>query len=65
MKFCRKKQKYTRRYARLVTQEVVNSDLRSVAKRHKLTEDQVESMINQISREILPIDLEELKRLGI
>lgn len=48
-----------------MTQEVVNSDLRSVAKRHKLTEDQVESMINQISREILPIDLEELKRLGI
>ena len=44
---------------------MVNSDLKSVAQRNNLTESEVESMINQISQIILPIKINNLKRLGI
>jgi transposase len=65
LSFVKKRQKYTKRYARLVTEEVINSNLLNVAKRHNLTEEEVDSMINQVSREIFPISLKNLKRLGI
>ena len=83
LSFVKKRQKYTKRYARLVTEEVINSNLLNVAKRHNLTEEEVdrsrdvksracgqldsrvESMINQVSQEIFPINLKNLKRLGI
>ena len=63
--FVKKRKKYTDRYARHITEQVVNSDLKSVAKRNNLTESEVESMINQISQIILPINIKNLKRLGI
>ncbi len=63
--FVKKRQKSTLRYAQHITEQVVNSDLKSVAKRNNLTESEVESMINQISQIILPINLKNLKRLGI
>ena len=47
--FVKKRKKYTKRYAQLITEEVAISNLRSVAKRHHLTEDEVSSMINQVS----------------
>ncbi len=53
--FVKKRQKYTLRYAQHITEQVVNSDLKSVAQRNNLTESEVESMINQISQIILPI----------
>ena len=63
--FVKKRQKHTLRYAKHITEQVVNSDLKSVAKRNNLTESEVESMINQMSKTILPISLKNLKRLGI
>ncbi len=63
--FVKKRQKYTLRYAQHITEQVVNSDLKSVARRNNLTESEVESMINQISQIILPIKINNLKRLGI
>ncbi|MGK7953668.1 MAG: helix-turn-helix domain-containing protein [Crocosphaera sp.] len=63
--FVKKRQKYTLRYAQYITEQVVNSDLKSVAQRNNLTESEVESMINQISQIILPIKINNLKRLGI
>ncbi len=63
--FVNKRQKYTLRYAQQITEQVVNSDLNSVAKRNNLTESEVESMIDQITQKILPISLKNLKRLGI
>ncbi len=63
--FVKKRKKYTDRYARHITEQVVNSDLKSVAKRNNLTESEVESMINQISQIIFPINIKNLKRLGI
>jgi transposase len=63
--FVNKRQKHTIRYAKFITEQVVNSDLHSVAKRNNLTESEVESMIEQMSQKILPISLKDLKRLGI
>ena len=63
--FVRKRQKHTLRYAQHITEQVVNSDLKSVAERNNLTESEVETMIKQMSQKILPISLKNLKRLGI
>ena len=65
LNFVKKRQKYTDRYAQNIVEQVVNSDLKSVAKRNNLTESEVESMINQISKIIFPINIKNLKRLGI
>ena len=43
--FVKKRQKHTERYAKFITEQVVNSDLKSVAKRNNLTESEIESTI--------------------
>ena len=63
--FVKKRQKYTKRSARFITEEVVNSNLLNIAKRYNLTEDEVSSMINQVSQEILPIPRKSLLRFLI
>ncbi len=63
--FVKKRQKHTLRYTHFITEQVVHSDLKSVAQRNNLTESEVESMIEQMSQKILPISLKNLKRLGI
>ncbi len=63
--FVKKRQKYTNRYDQNITEQVVKSDLKFVAKRNNLTESEVESMINQMSQIVLPINIKNLKRLGI
>lgn len=63
--FVKKRKKYTNRYARWITEQVIKSDLLSVALNNHLTESEVESMINQVAENFLPIKIEKLKRLGI
>ncbi|NES80949.1 MAG: transposase, partial [Moorea sp. SIO2B7] len=62
--FVNKRQKPTERSAHFITEQVLNSDLSSVAERNNLTESQVESIINFMSQKILPINIKSLKRLG-
>jgi transposase len=63
--FVGKGQKYTHRYAQAITEQLIHSDLANVAKNNHLTERQVEAMINQVAKKILPLNLSSLKRLGI
>ncbi|MGK7899074.1 MAG: ISL3 family transposase [Xenococcus sp. (in: cyanobacteria)] len=63
--FVRKRKKYTNRYAHWITQQVINSNLLSVAFNNKLTESEVEAMITQVAESLLPLQIEGLKRLGI
>lgn len=63
--FVKKRKKYTNRYARWITEQVIKSDLLSVALHNNLTESEVESMINQVAESLLPLQIEGLKRLGI
>ena len=62
--FVKKRQKHTERYAHFLTEQVVHSDLSSVAERNNLTESEVESMINFMSQKKISINLKNLKRLG-
>ncbi|WP_413167878.1 transposase family protein [Capilliphycus salinus ALCB114379] len=52
LNFVKKRQKYTKRYAQFIVEEVINSNLLGAAKRNNLTEKEVESMINQVSQEV-------------
>lgn len=63
--FVKKRKKYTNRYAHWITQQVINSNLLSVALNNNLTESEVESMISQVAESLLPLQIEGLKRLGI
>jgi transposase len=63
--FVEKRQRYTKRYALSITEQVVKSDLLNVAKQNNLTESEVQSMINQVAKMVFPLNLKGLKRLGI
>ena len=63
--FVEKRKKYTNRYARFITEQVIKSDLLNVAINNNLTQAEVESMLEQVATQVLPINLKGLKRLGI
>nr|MBW4617151.1 transposase family protein [Desmonostoc vinosum HA7617-LM4] len=63
--FVEKNKAYNKRLAVDVVQQVLNSNIHSVAKRNDLSDEEVESMLkNQVSQ-ILNINLNQVKRLGI
>lgn len=59
------KKNFTHRYAHAVTKQVIHSDVINVAKNNKLTEEEVESMVMHVAKDLTPIDLKKLKELGI
>lgn len=63
--FVGKKKNFTYRYAETITQQVIHSDISNVAKNNKLTEDEVWSMVESVAEKILPINVENLTKLGI
>ena len=63
--FVDKKKSFTHRYAETITKQVIHSDINNVAKNNKLTEDEVWSMVESVAEKNLPIDVENLTRLGI
>jgi transposase len=63
--FVDKKKSFTHRYAETITKQVIHSDINNVAKNNKLTGDEVWSMVESVAEKILPIDVENLTRLGI
>ena len=62
---CQKKKNFTHRYAESITKQVIPSDINNVAKNNKLTEDVVWSMVKSVAKRILPINVENLSKLGI
>lgn len=56
---------YTKRLAYDIVQQVLNSNIHSVAVRNDLSDEEVESMLEGQANEILKIDLSQLSRLGI
>lgn len=56
---------FTHRLARKITEEVIHSDLKNVAKNNRLTPEEVWSMLMEIAEEIMPIKVDNLKRIGI
>lgn len=56
---------YTHRYASNIVTQVINSNVSSVARNNGLTDEEVNSMIDDIAQDLIPIDVTNLKRLGI
>jgi transposase len=59
------RRKQTDRFAELIVGQVLHSDIHNVAVQNDLTDEEVWSMVQYISKKNLQIDLSSLKRLGI
>jgi transposase len=63
--FVDKSKGYTKRLATDIVQQVLNSNIRSVAERNGLSDEEVESMLKKQVVQILNINLSQVKKLGI
>ncbi|KYC41357.1 transposase [Scytonema hofmannii PCC 7110] len=65
LNFVGTKKTYTHRYAENIVKQVINSNVSSVARNNGLTDEEVNSMIEDVAKNVMPIDLTNLRRLGI
>jgi transposase len=63
--FIDNRRKQTNRFAEAIVQQVLHSDIHNVAVQNDLTDEEVWSMVQYISKKKLQIDLTSLKRLGM
>jgi transposase len=63
--FVGEKKGYTHRYAANIAKQVINSDVSNVAQNNGLTDEEVSSMVKDVAKKVMPIDVKNLKRLGI
>jgi transposase len=63
--FVNKSKGYTKRLASDIVQQVLNSNIHSVAQRNGLSDEEVESMLKNFVSQILSINLSQVKKLGI
>src|SRR4028119_767753 len=63
--FVENKKSFTNRYAQAITEHVIHSDVDNVAQNNKLSSEEVWSMVMAVSEKILPVNTENLRRLGI
>lgn len=59
------RRRYTDRFAEMIVKQVIHSDIHNVAKNNGLTDDEVWSMVEYISKKKGNFDLSQLKRLGM
>lgn len=64
LEFIKSQRGYTKRFAAEIVKQVLDSNIRSVAARNDLSEEEVQSMLSSLAAEI-EIDLSQIKRLGI
>jgi transposase len=65
LEFIGKRRKQTDRFAEMIVQQVLHSDVHNVGKQNDLTDEEVWSMVKYISQKKVKIDIRGLKRLGI
>ncbi|WP_199321309.1 ISL3 family transposase [Microcoleus sp. FACHB-831] len=65
LKYVHKKRTYTERFAKKVIGEVLNSDIKNVAKRNGVSEQEVDTMLKDIGKNLKGEKPLNLKRLGI
>ena len=65
LNFVESRKRFTNRYAQMITEQVIHSDVHNVAKKNRLTDEEVWSMVMAIAEKIMPIPVEKLRRLGI
>ncbi len=62
LNFVGARRKYTHRYAENIVKQLINSN---VARNNGLTDEEVNSMLEHIASYVMPIDVSNLRRLGI
>lgn len=65
LSYVHKKRTYTTRFRKKIVLEVLNSDIKNVAQRNGVSEQEIETMLKDLSEEILNEKPKNLKRLGI
>ena len=65
LSFVENRKRFTQRYAKNITEQVINSDINNVAINNNLTAEQVESMVKTAAKSLMKVDIEKLRRLGI
>lgn len=65
LEFVGKQRGYTKRLAKKIVEEVIESNVNSVARRNDLTEEEIATMLSDEISNILETDLNNLKRIGI
>lgn len=65
LEFVKERRKYTKRLAIKTIKEVLADDIRSVAKKGRVTEKEIERMLKDVSKDLSKIKPIGLKRLGI
>ncbi|MCM0589056.2 MAG: ISL3 family transposase [Gloeotrichia echinulata IR180] len=59
------RKRYTYRYAEYIIKQVINSNVSNVARNNGLTNEEVISMLEDVAKNVMPIDVKDLRRLGI
>ncbi|ACK66966.1 transposase IS204/IS1001/IS1096/IS1165 family protein [Rippkaea orientalis PCC 8801] len=60
-----KKRTYTERFRKKIIEEVLNSDIKNVAKRNGVSEQEIETMLKDVGEDLNQEKPRELRRLGI
>ena len=63
--FIRRKRVHTKRFVEKIIEEVLNSDIKNVAKRNDLSEQEVETMLKDLGQDLVTEKPVNLKKLGI
>jgi transposase len=56
---------YTERLRKRILEEVLASDIKSVAKRQGVSEQEIETMLRELAEELIQEKPQDLRRLGI
>ena len=65
LSFVGTKKGFTHRYAENIVKQVISSNVSNVAENNGLSDEEVNSMIEDVAQQLLPIDVSNLRRLGI
>lgn len=63
--FVRRKRVHTKRFVEKIIEEVLNSDIKNVAKRNDLSEQEIETMLKDLGSELVTEKPKNLNKLGI
>ena len=63
--FVRRKRIHTKRFVEKIIEEVLNSDIKNVAKRNDLSEQEIETMLKDLGSDLVTEKPKNLKKLGI
>lgn len=63
--YVKKKRTYTERFKKRIVEEVLNSDIKNVARRNGVSEQEIETMLKDLGKELKEEKPQNLKRLGM